>query len=592
VALLALFGAAACVSVIGGVWVARGVSRPIQELVGAARRIEAGQYGAVVEMPRRDEIGELAATFNRMTAAVAEREEQLREGEERFRTMTESAVDAVVTADANGDIVSWNRGAREAFGYTPEEVLGTPLARLVPPPLRQTDEGGRERIAPAYVTPALERPVELHGVRNDGRAFPIELSLARWETRRGAFLTVIIRDITERRQLEEQFRQAQKMESIGRLAGGLAHDFNNLLTVIGGHADLLHGRLQPDDPLHRRVGLIQEAAEHAADLTRQLLAFSRKQVLALQVLDLNAIVREIEPMLRRLIGEDIDLVTAPARGLGNAKADPAQMKQILLNLVVNARDAMPQGGKLTIETENVELDEHYARLHPDVPAGTYVMLAVSDTGVGMAEEIRSRIFEPFYTTKASGKGTGLGLATVYGIVKQSSGAISVYSEPGLGTTFKIYLPRVLESADTVAAPAPGGARGGSETILLAEDNEMVRTLTCEILKRQGYTVVEARHGADALDIARRYHGPIHLLLTDVVMPEMSGPELAGRLGPIRPQMKIIYMSGYTADAIDHQGMLDEGIEFLPKPVGLDTLVRKVREVLDGRGIRPLSEAVR
>jgi CheY-like chemotaxis protein len=262
------------------------------------------------------------------------------------------------------------------------------------------------------------------------------------------------------------------------------------------------------------------------------------------------------------------------------------MKQILLNLAVNARDAMPQGGKLTIETDDVALDDHYARLHPGVPAGAYVMLAVSDTGVGMTEETRSRIFEPFFTTKASGKGTGLGLATVYGIVKQSNGAISVYSEPGLGTTFKVYLPRVADAAEPAAAPAVAGVRGGSETVLLAEDNEMVRTLTCEILKRQGYTVVEARHGADALDIARRYHGPIHLLLTDVVMPEMSGPELVSRLAPIRPQMKILYMSGYTADAIDHQGMLDDGIEFLPKPVGVDTLVRKVREVLDGRSVRP------
>ncbi len=591
-ALLALFGLAACVSVVGGVWVARGVSRPVRELVAAARGIEAGQYGAVVEMRRRDELGDLAATFNRMTGAVAEREERLRESEERFRTMTESAVDAVVTADAAGEIVSWNRGARAVFGYGPAEVLGTPLARLLPEHHRERDAEGRERIASADVTPALERPVELHGVRKDGRVFPIELSLARWETRRGAFLTVIIRDVTERRQLEEQFRQAQKMESIGRLAGGLAHDFNNLLTVIGGHADLLHGRLKPDDPLHRRISLIQEAAAHAADLTKQLLAFSRKQVLAPQVLDLNGIVTELEPMLRRLIGEDIDLVTAPARGLGNVKADPAQIKQILFNLVVNARDAMPQGGKLTIETENVELDEHYARLHPDVAAGTYVMLAVTDTGVGMDPETRSRIFEPFFTTKPAGLGTGLGLATVYGIVKQSNGAISVYSEPGLGTAFKVYLPRVLEPADAVVAAPVAGVRGGSETILLVEDNEMVRTLTCEILKRQGYTVVEAQHGADALDLARRYHGPIHLLLTDVVMPEMSGPELVSRLAPLRPQMKIVYMSGYTADAIDHQGMLDEGIEFLAKPIGLDTLVRKLREVLDGRGRVPLAEAAR
>jgi two-component system, cell cycle sensor histidine kinase and response regulator CckA len=469
-------------------------------------------------------------------------------------------------------------------------VLGTPLARLVPAHLRETDTPGRARLASTIVTPALERPVELHGVRKDGRVFPIELSLARWETRRGAFLTVIIRDVTERRQLEEQFRQAQKMESVGRLAGGLAHDFNNLLTVIGGHADLLRGRLQPEDPLHRRISLIQEAAAHAADLTKQLLAFSRKQVLAPQVLELNGIVAELEPMLRRLIGEDIDLATAPARGLGNVKADPAQIKQILFNLVVNARDAMPQGGKLTIETENVELDAQYARLHPDVSAGTYVVLAVTDTGIGMDTETRSRIFEPFFTTKAAGIGTGLGLATVYGIVKQSNGAISVYSEAGLGTTFKVYLPRVLEPADHVATAPAAGGRGGSETILLVEDNEMVRTLTCEILKRQGYTVVEAQHGADALDLARRYHGPIHLLLTDVVMPEMSGPELVSRLAPLRPQMKIVYMSGYTADAMDHQGMLDDGIEFLAKPIGMDTLVRKLREVLDGRGRAALAAA--
>jgi PAS domain S-box-containing protein len=534
-------------------------------------------------MRRRDELGELAATFNRMTSAVAEREERLRESEERFRTMTESAVDAVVTADGNGDIVSWNRGARAVFGYEPEEVLGTPLARLVPEHLRETDAQGRPRIASAEMAPALERPVELSGVRKDTRTFPIELSLARWETRLGSFLTVIIRDITERRQLEEQFRQAQKMESVGRLAGGLAHDFNNLLTVIGGHADLLHERLRPEDPLRLRVGRIQEAATHAADLTRQLLAFSRKQMLAPKVLDLNAIVVEIEPMLRRLIGEDIDLIAAPARDLGSVKADPAQIKQILLNLAVNARDAMPQGGKLTIETDDVDLDERYARLHPELPPGRYVMIAVTDTGIGMDEATRSRIFEPFFTTKAPGRGTGLGLSTVYGIVKQSSGHISVYSEPGRGTAFKVYLPRVEEPAETAAAAAVAGARGGSETILVVEDNEMVRTVTCEILKRHGYTVVEARHGVDALDIARRYHGHIHLLLTDVVMPEMGGPELVSRLAPLRPRMKIVYVSGYTADAIDHQGMLNEGIEFLSKPVGLETLVRKVRAVLDARG---------
>jgi len=587
VALLVLFGVAACVSIIGGVWIARGVSRPVRQLVEAARRIESGQYGGGVAMTRQDELGDLAATFNRMTSAVAEREERLRESEERFRTMTESAVDAVVTADGNGDIVSWNQGAQTIFGYAPEEVLGTPLARLVPERYRDVDQGGLERFKSTGQTRMIGRSVELHGLSKDGGEFPIELSLATWETRQGSFLTGIIRDITERKQLEEQFRQAQKMESVGRLAGGVAHDFNNLLTVISGHADLLRARLGPEDPLRRRIGLIQEAAAHAADLTKQLLAFSRKQVLAPKILDLNAVVAGIEPMLQRLIGEDLDLVTAPARGLGRVKADPAQITQIILNLAVNARDAMPQGGRLTIETDNVKLDETHAHRHADTRPGPYVMLAVSDTGVGMDEETRSRIFEPFFTTKGPGKGTGLGLATVYGIVKQSNGNIGVYSEPGRGTTFKIYLPRAEEVVEAVAADTPPIEQGGSETILLVEDNEMVRTLTCEILKEHGYTVLEARHGADALDITRRYHGPIHLLVTDVVMPEMGGRELASRLGPARPQMKVLYMSGYTADAIVHQGVLDKEVAFLPKPIRADMLVRKVREVLDahreGRG---------
>jgi two-component system cell cycle sensor histidine kinase/response regulator CckA len=582
---LVLFALAATVAVVGGLWIARGVIRPIHQLVDAARSVEAGQYAAGVPLRQRDEIGELAATFRRMASAVAAREERLRESEERVRTMTESAVDAVITADGAGRIVSWNRGARTAFGYAPEEVLGTPLARLVPEHLRQRGSEGTERLACAEMTPAPDRPVELQGLRKDGRVFPIELSLARWETRRNAFLTVIVRDVTERRQREDQVRQAQKMESIGRLAGGLAHDFNNLLTVIAGHAELLHERLRPEDPLRQRVGPIQDAADHAAVLTRQLLAFSRKQVLAPAVLDLNALVAEIEPMLRRLIGKDIALVAALARGVGAVRADPAQLKQILLNLAANARDAMPQGGTLTLETQNVERDAPDARLHPDVLPGPSVLLAVTDTGVGMDEATRTRIFEPFFTTKAPGIGTGLGLATVYGIVTQSGGRISVRSEPGRGTTFKVYLPRVQEPAVPVVAPAPRIARRGSETILVAEDNEMVRTLTCEILKRHGYTVLEARHGAEALDIARRYHGPIHLLLTDVMMPGMGGPELARRLGPLRPTMRIVYMSGYPADALDHQGLLAGEFEFLPKPIGVDALVRKVRDVLDaGPGV--------
>jgi CheY-like chemotaxis protein len=367
----------------------------------------------------------------------------------------------------------------------------------------------------------------------------------------------------------------------------VAHDFNNLLAVIAGHAELVDEALGPEHPLHRRIDLIQKAAAHAADLTKQLLAFSRKQVLAPRVLDLNAVVAGVEPMLQRLIGEDIGLVVAPAPDLGRVKADPTQVTAIIFNLAVNARDAMPDGGRLTIETDNVDLDEAHAHRYAETRPGPYVMLAVSDTGIGMDEETRSRIFEPFFTTKGPGKGTGLGLATVYGIVKQSNGSIGVYSEPARGTTFKIYLPRVEASPEVVAADAPPIEQGGSETILLVEDNEMVRTLTCEVLKARGYTVLEARHGADALDITQRYHGPIDLLVTDVVMPEMGGRELARRLGAERSRLKVLYMSGYAADAIVHQGVLDERVAFLPKPVMADTLGRKVREVLDappdGRG---------
>jgi PAS domain S-box-containing protein len=565
-ALLVLLALSAAVSIAGGVWIARGVSRPVGQLADAARKIAAGQYGSAVAMPRQDELGALAAAFNHMTSAVAEREARLRESEERFRTMTESAVDGVVTADAKGDIVSWNRGAQVIFGYAAAEVLGTPLTRLFPERHRDVSQTG------------LGRTLELHGLTRAGAEFPMELSLASWETREGSFLTAIIRDVTARRQLEEQFRQAQKMQSVGRLAGGVAHDFNNLLTVISGHADLVLRDLGPEDPLRRRFSVIQLATARAADLTRQLLAFSRKQVLEPKILDLNAVVEGVEPMLRRLIGEDVELATRPAEGLGHVEADPGQMTQILVNLAVNARDAMPTGGRLTLETDDVELDEEYARRHPEARPGRYVMLAVSDSGVGMDEAIRPHIFEPFFTTKEPGTGTGLGLSTVYGIVKQSNGNIEVYSEPGQGTTFRIYLPRVDRAPETEPVPVPG-EHAGWETILVVEDDEMVRALTCELLQEAGYTVLEARHGGDALDIAQRYHGPIHLLLTDVVMPEMGGRELAGRLAPRRAGMKVLYMSGYTSDAIVHHGVLDEREAFLPKPLTAAVLLAKVREVL-------------
>jgi PAS domain S-box-containing protein len=380
-------------------------------------------------------------------------------------------------------------------------------------------------------------------------------------------------------QSEEQVRQLQKLEGVGRLAGGIAHDFNNLLTVITGRAQILLPRLPPDGRLHRDVELIRKTAERAAALTKQLLAFSRRQILAPKVLDLNTVVPSMATMLQRLIGEDIELVFCPGSGLGRVKADPGQLEQVIANLVVNARDAMPEGGRITIETAEVELGEQYAREHVGVQPGRYVMLAVSDTGVGMDAATRARIFEPFFTTKEPGKGTGLGLSTVYGIVKQSGGSIWVYSEPGGGATFKIYLPRVEEVEDAVEAP-PALPGRGTETILLAEDEDEVRVLAREILEGYGYTVLEARRPADAIVIAERYVGPIHLLATDVVMPEMSGRALAERLAPQRPEMKVLFVSGYTDNAIVHHGVLEPGTAFIQKPFTPEALARKVREVLD------------
>ncbi|OLC07756.1 MAG: hypothetical protein AUH42_02935 [Gemmatimonadetes bacterium 13_1_40CM_70_11] len=389
-------------------------------------------------------------------------------------------------------------------------------------------------------------------------------------------------DITERKQLEEQFHQAQKMEAVGRLAGGVAHDFNNLLTAILGSADLMLDSLRAGVPEREEVEEIRKAALRAADLTHQLLAFSRQQVIAPTVLNPNDVVANMDKLLRRLLGEDVELRAVLAPDLATVKADSSQLEQVVLNLAVNARDAMPNGGKLTIETQNVELDVAYARGHVSSQPGDYVMLAVSDTGVGMDAATQARIFEPFFTTKEKGKGTGLGLATVYGIVKQSGGWIWVYSEPGHGTTFKIYLPRVAEAAAPAApSPAPPASVRGSETVLVVEDDEMIRHLVQRVLKANGYTVLVAASGRDAERVAGQHQGPIHLLMTDVVMPGMNGREVARRLAAARSGIRVLYLSGYTDDAIVHHGVLEPGIAFLQKPFTLAVLGRKVREVLDG-----------
>jgi len=380
---------------------------------------------------------------------------------------------------------------------------------------------------------------------------------------------------------QEQLTQALKMEAVGRLAGGVAHDFNNLLTVMIGRTQLLLRRLDAHDPIRPELDLIQATADQAADLTRQLLAFSRKQVLQPTVLNLNGAVANLGEMLKRLIGEDIVLVTELGSALGHVKADPTQIQQVVMNLAANARDAMPRGGRLTLETANVDLDATHARQHVGVQPGRYVMLAVTDTGVGIAPDTRAHLFEPFFTTKGPGQGTGLGLATVYGIVKQSDGHIWVYSEPGRGTTFKVYLPRVDATVDPMMPELDLQAdTHGHETILLVEDAPAVRALAHDVLTAQGYTVLEAEHGREALRIAKQYAGPIHLLLTDVVMPEMNGRDLVEQLAPIRPSIAIIYMSGYTDTVVVHHGGLDPGAAFLQKPFTPSALVGKIRQLLD------------
>ncbi len=519
---------------------------------------------------RRMFTGILHDITNRKAAEAA-----LRETNAKLQAIIETSPLAIVTLDLTGKVLAWNPAAERMFGWRAAEALNQVLP--VVPEAERTELLDRIRSG----EPLLG--VDKRRLRKDGSQIEVTLWTAPLRDPAGEVSGVmgIYADVTESRQLEEQFRQAQKMEAVGRLAGGIAHDFNNILTVIAGYGEMLAERVADSPAIDEEVQEILRAADHATVLTSQLLIFSRRHMVSHESLDLNTVVGKIERMLRRIIGEDVELVTVPGPELARVRADAAQIEQVIMNLAVNSRDAMPEGGRLTIETANVELDAAYGRSHIGVREGEYVMLAVSDTGKGIPPEVRSRLFEPFFTTKERGKGTGLGLSTVYGIVKQSGGEIWVYSEVGKGTTFKIYLPRVMDAEpqpEQAAERFP--AEGGEETLLLAEDDAGVRALARDVLRQHGYRVLEAIDVEHALRICREHPERIDLLLTDVVMPVMSGRELAERAAEIRPEIKVLYMSGYTDNIVVSHGVTSVDKQFLQKPFTPRSLARKVRETLD------------
>ena len=515
-------------------------------------------------------------------------EEALRESEAKYRRLHETMTDAFVRIDMTGTIQEANRAYQSLLGYTEEELLQRSYEDLTPEKWHAPEA---RIVAEQVLVNGHSQVYEKEYRRKDGTIFPVELRtfLLRDDAGRPVGMWAIVRDITERKhaeeeraKLESQLIQAQKMESVGRLAGGVAHDFNNMLSVILGYAELIKAKLPDGDPVLKDVLAIEKAANHSRDITRQLLAFSRKQIIAPRLIDLNDLVASYRNTLSRLIGEDIDLRFCPGEDLWQINFDPAQVEQILINLAVNARDAMPDGGKLTIETENSHLDEAYCLKHLGFKPGQYVFLGVSDDGMGMDKQIQSHLFEPFFTTKEVGKGTGLGLATVYGMVKQNGGFIICYSEPGRGTTFKIYIPRVAEEDQAEEAPKETPVAYGAGRILLVEDDEMVRDITKDILEEIGYTVLSADTPQGAIALCENRDTPFDLLLTDVVMPEMSGRELANRIAVIRPGIKVLYMSGYTSNVIAHRGVLDKGVHFIQKPFRINDLADKISEVMAER----------
>ena len=565
--------------------------------IGEEAAVDAMHAGAR-DYVLKDKLGRLLPVLNRellgRTGRLARRQAEaaLKESEARFRCLAESGVVGIIIAERSGRFLEANEAFLHMVGYTKDEVQAGLVTweSLTPPNLRRQDVEAAERLDGQRAA----RPWEKEYSRKDGSPVPVLVTAAKLDERRYISLSI---DLTEQkraesararaeaalRHSEDQLRQAQKMEAVGRLAGGVAHDFNNLLSVILSYSEMVQEGLAGDDRLRADLGEIHEAATRASALTRQLLLFSRQQIVEPRVIDLGDVVASLNRMMHRMVGEDVSVIVVPPPHHARVNADPNLMEQVLLNLVVNARDAMPRGGKLTIATDTVRLEDDYAARHLGVVPGRYVRLAVTDTGVGMSAEIQSRIFEPFFTTKEKGKGTGLGLSTVFGIVQQSGGHIAVDSEPGRGTTFNVYLPRVDgDLSGAIQLSQPGELRG-TETVLLVEDERQVRTIAENILRRHGYNVLVAQNAGDALLICERETCAIHLLLTDVVMPHVSGPELAKRLARLRPDMKVLFMSGYTDDSAVRHGALEGTVSFLQKPITPALLGRKVREVLDNHG---------